>query len=77
MSVPVRIVVDWARLEVCDMCADRIAGELTRAIRDRKPANLDISALLCDDCWRYNVDAGAIRAELDPNVVRRRERKEG
>jgi hypothetical protein len=72
MSIPVKIVVDWSRLEICDQCAEKIASELTRGIRDRKPVNLDISALLCDDCWRHNVDSGAIRAELDPSVVRRR-----
>ena len=72
MSIPVKIVVDWGRLEICNECADRIAAELTRGIRERKPVNLDISALLCDDCWKHNVDNGAIRAELDPSVVRRR-----
>jgi len=72
VSLPVRIVIDWSRLEICGECADKISAELTKAIRDRKPANLDISALLCDECWRHNVDNGAIRAELDPSVVRRR-----
>jgi uncharacterized protein YlaI len=72
VSIPVRIVVDWSRLEICDGCASRIAVELTRVIRERRPANLDISALLCDECWKHNVDSGAIKAELDPQVVRRR-----
>lgn len=72
MSIPVRIVVDWNKLEICSQCTDRIAVELTKVIRERRPANLDISALLCDECWKHNVDNGAIRAELDPQVVRRR-----
>jgi RNase P subunit RPR2 len=72
VNIPVRILVDWNRLEICNQCADRIATELTKVIRDRKPANLDISILLCDECWRYNVDNGVIKAELDPQVVRRR-----
>jgi len=72
VSIPVRIVVDWNKLEICSQCTDRIAVELTKVIRERRPANLDISALLCDECWKHNVDNGAIRAELDPQVVRRR-----
>ena len=72
MSIPVKIVVDWSKLEVCESCANRVAMELTKIIRDRRPANIDISVLLCDECWKHNVDNGAIKAELDPNVVRRR-----
>lgn len=72
MSLPVKVVVIWDRLEICDTCAGKIAVELTKSIRDRKPANLDISAVLCDECWKYNIDKGAIKVELDPNVVRRR-----
>jgi len=76
VSLPVKVLVDWNRLEICDLCAEKLAEELKKAVRDRKPANLDISAILCDDCWRYNIDSGAIRVELDPEVVRRRGRKE-
>jgi hypothetical protein len=72
MSIPVKIVVDWSKLEICESCASKIATELTKIIRDRRPANIDISILLCDECWKHNVDSGAIKAELDPNVVRRR-----
>jgi ribosome-binding protein aMBF1 (putative translation factor) len=72
MSIPVKIVVDWSKLEICESCASKIAMELTKIIRDRRPANIDISILLCDECWKHNVDNGAIKAELDPNVVRRR-----
>jgi hypothetical protein len=72
VSIPVRIVVDWNKLEICGKCAERITLELTKVIRERRPANLDISVLLCDECWKHNVDSGAIKAELDPQVVRRR-----
>jgi hypothetical protein len=72
MSIPVKVVVDWTKLAVCSSCAMKIGEELTRAMRDRGPANIDISAILCDDCWKYNIDGGAIRAVLDPSVVRRR-----
>jgi hypothetical protein len=72
MSLPVKVVVIWDRLEICDACAGKITVELTKSIRDRKPANLDISAVLCDECWKCNIDREAIKVELDPNVVRRR-----
>jgi hypothetical protein len=73
MSLPVRIVVDWNRIELCQTCIDRISAEITKVVKDRKPANLDITNLLCDECWEYNTGNGSIKAELDPNVVRRRE----
>jgi uncharacterized protein YlaI len=72
MSLPVKVVVIWDRMEICEECAGKIAAELTRIVRDRKVANLDISAILCDECWKHNIDRRAIKVELDPNVVRRR-----
>jgi hypothetical protein len=72
MSLPVKVVVIWDRMEICEQCAEKMAAELTRSLRDRKVANLDISAILCDGCWKYNIDKRAIKVELDPNVVRRR-----
>ena len=72
MSLPVKVIIDWGKLEICEECASRIAKEITKIIKNRKQASIDISVLLCDECWRHNVDNCAIRVELDPSVVRRR-----
>ena len=72
MRIPVRIIIDWDRLEVCEECASKIAREVTEAIKNRRQVTIDIPAFFCDECWRHNIDNGAIRVELDPSVVRRR-----
>ena len=53
MSMPVRTIIDWNKLEVCRKCADKIAKELMKAVNAQKRGeeyNFDISAILCDEC---------------------------
>lgn len=69
MSIPVRVVVNWSVVKLCKKCADRLIAEIGDKIRSGS-VTVDLPRLLCDDCWKYNINNGGIRLELDPGIVR-------
>lgn len=70
VSIPVRLLFDWDKIKVCEECGRKLAQELLKYVRMGN-ANIDIAKILCDECWRYNIDNGGIRAEIDPKVIRK------
>lgn len=73
MSIPVKVVLDWEKIKLCEKCASEVADEIKRnypKIRSGE-CSLDITRILCDECWKYNTENGGIRIELDPRVIRK------
>lgn len=77
MSVPVKISIDWGKLEVCGECAEKLAREILKAVNAQRRGenhSLDISAILCDECWTHNTEeTEAIKIELSPSLIRKPE----
>lgn len=72
MSIPIRLRIDYEKIKVCKLCAENIVNVLKTKYLDIKNGkiSIDIVKLLCDDCWKFNVENGAITIELDPKIIR-------
>jgi hypothetical protein len=70
VSLPIKIVVNWDKVQVCEECVRKIVDEVRRQIRSGN-VQLDLPKILCDNCWNFNSDNGAIKIELDPRVLRK------
>lgn len=72
--MPLKVRVDWNKLEVCKECAEKLSAEISKQLKTIKKGEspkVDIINLLCDECLAYNSDNGAIKIEIDPRLVRK------
>jgi len=75
MSMPVKIIIDWNKIEVCKECADKIAKEIAKVVSAQmhgESYNIDLGKILCNECLIHNIEeTKAIRFELPPELIRR------